>query len=49
MLVNDEWFGVSAPTLGHLEELVSVFWLDLFMHLQPLERHEFDILFSPRH
>jgi hypothetical protein len=49
MLVNDERLGVSSPTLGHLKEFIPVLWLDFFVHLQPLERHEFDILFSPRH
>tara|TARA_Y100000766_G_scaffold74124_5_gene62604 strand:- start:3827 stop:4021 length:195 start_codon:yes stop_codon:yes gene_type:complete len=49
MLVHDERFGVSTPTLGHFEELIPVSWFDFFMSLQPLERHEFDIVISPRH
>ena len=49
VFVNDERFGVAAPSFGHIEKFIPVSWFDLFVHFQPVQGHEFDVFLGPRH
>lgn len=48
-LVDDERFGVAAPLFRHLEQFISVLWLDFLVFFEPSNGDQLNIVFCPRH